>query len=664
MKIRFRLTIACIGILVSLQCISCDEQPQGPGLKKWICSCASTNRGNATYSIAANCSTLCDCNPEEPVGGSSGETWTCLCSAEGFPKVPDDFHDSSCFTGCNCTLGSAGEPKVASKRITSKVVVYVLLLSVVLTTLAFLASLGCYVYRRDKYPMQPPIFSSDKDTSCNSATNLISHASTSTSSISTFKLNTSSSVNPLSGCIRKVSFMFRTKSGTLPGTIYQFSYTELELATHKFDKSNLIGLGGSSHVYRGQLKDGRTVAIKRLKTQGGPDADNVFLTEIELISRLHHCHIIPLLGYCSESQGKQAERLIVFEYMPNGNLRDCLDEVQGKEPMDWVTRIRIALGAARGLEYLHEAAAPRILHRDVKSTNILLDDKWRAKITDLGMAKRLKTDDLQSAPTSPARMQGTFGYFAPEYAIIGRASLKSDVFSFGVVLLELISGRHPIHKSPDKGDQSLVIWAAPRLKDSKRVISELADPLLKGNYPEEEMQVMAYLAKECLLLDPDFRPSMSEVVQILSTISPDKSRRRSFPVNLFQNSLNRSMRSLVEIEKTDELTENSTGSSMRATVEIEKNDELTEKSTVAEELKRTTSERWSPRCSLPLSLDRTLCINDNSKDGEVALSADYMERLVLLTSKGRSWRAHPDDETVDLTEPRFESFLQANVLSV
>ncbi|XP_026403201.1 receptor-like serine/threonine-protein kinase NCRK isoform X3 [Papaver somniferum] len=623
MKMRFRLTIACIGILVSLQCISCDEQPQGPGLNKWICSCASTNRGNATYSIAANCSTLCDCNP-----------------------------------------GSAGEPKVASKRITNKVVVYVLLLSVGLTTLAFLASLGCYVYRRDKYPMQPPIFSSDKDTSCNSATNLISHASTSTSSVSTFKLNTSSSVNPLSGCIRKVSFMFRTKSGTLPGTIYQFSYTELELATHKFDKSNLIGLGGSSHVYRGQLKDGRTVAIKRLKTQGGPDADNVFLTEIELISRLHHCHIIPLLGYCSESQGKQAERLIVFEYMPNGNLRDCLDEVQGKEPMDWVTRIRIALGAARGLEYLHEAAAPRILHRDVKSTNILLDDKWRAKITDLGMAKRLKTDDLQSAPTSPARMQGTFGYFAPEYAIIGRASLKSDVFSFGVVLLELISGRHPIHKSPDKGDQSLVIWAAPRLKDSKRVISELADPLLKGNYPEEEMQVMAYLAKECLLLDPDFRPSMSEVVQILSTISPDKSRRRSFPVNLFQNSLNRSMRSLVEIEKTDEHTENSTGSSMRATVEIEKNDELTEKSTVAEELKRTTSERWSPRCSLPLSLDRTLCISDNSKDGEVALSADYMERLVLLTSKGRSWRAHPDDETVDLTEPRFESFLQANVLSV
>ncbi|OVA18054.1 Protein kinase domain [Macleaya cordata] len=638
MKIKSEVALACIIILLSFQYNSCDGVPEGSGMNKWTCSCDSAKDGNETYSVAANCSTFCDCNPEAAVG-SSGDRWTCLC-AEGFPKAPGNFHDSSCFADCNCTAGIPGEPKASRKRISSKVVVYILLLSVVLTTLAFLASLGCYVYRRDRYPIQPPIFSSDKDTSCNSATNLISHGST---SVSSFKVDTNSPVKPIAGCIRNVSFMFRSKRGTLPGTIFQFSYTELELATNKFDKSNLIGLGGSSHVYRGQLKDGRTVAVKRLKTPGGPDADNVFLTEIELISRLHHCHVIPLLGYCSESQGKHAERLLVFEYMPNGNLRDCLDEVQGKEPMDWGTRIGIALGAARGLEYLHEAAAPRILHRDVKSTNILLDDKWRAKITDLGMAKHLRTDDLPSAPSSPARMQGTFGYFAPEYAIVGRASLKSDVFSFGVVLLELISGRQPIHKSSDKGEESLVIWAAPRLKDSKRVISELADPLLKGNYPEEEMQVMAYLAKECLLLDPDSRPTMSEVVQILSTISPDKSRRRSFPVSLFQSSSTRSMRTVVEMERHGEQAEGSI---------------------IAEELNRTTSERWSPRCSLPLTSDQTLCVKDDTKKGEVALSAEYMERLILLTSKARSWRAHPDDEIVDLTEPRFESFLQANVHSI
>lgn len=223
------------------------------------------------------------------------------------------------------------------------------------------------------------------------------------------------------GCFHKASSLFRSKTGTIHETIVQFSYYELENATNKFSNSNLIGVGGSSYVYCGQLKDGKTVAVKRLKTKGGPDADLVFLTEvlhhsaiifnlfvehsfvasvimggvrttehswrfytmllcqIELLSRLHHCHVVPLLGYCSESQGKHAQRLLVFEYMLNGNLRDCLDGDSGKN-MDWATRVSIALGAARGLEYLHEAAAPRILHRDVKSTNILLDENWRAKV--------------------------------------------------------------------------------------------------------------------------------------------------------------------------------------------------------------------------------------------------------------------------------------------
>lgn len=212
------------------------------------------------------------------------------------------------------------------------------------------------------------------------------------------------------------------------------------------------------------------------------------LKQIELLSRLNHCHVVPLLGYCSESQGRQLERLLVFECMSNGNLRDCLDLKQGKKPMDWQTRVSVALGAARGLEYLHEAAAPRILHRDIKSTNILLDDKFRAKvcadseegrhlnnayqikalltdhslqITDLGMAKCLMNDGVTSCSSSPARMLGTFGYFAPEYAIVGKASLKSDVFSFGVVILELITGRQPIHKSSStRTDESLVIWVS------------------------------------------------------------------------------------------------------------------------------------------------------------------------------------------------------------
>ncbi|KAJ1425940.1 Serine/threonine-protein kinase, active site [Sesbania bispinosa] len=339
--------------------------------------------------------------------------------------------------------------------------------------------------------------------------------------------------------------------------------------------------------------------------------------EIELLSRLHHCHLVPLIGYCSELKGKNVQRLLVFDYMSNGNLRDRLDGIFGKN-MDWATRVTIALGAARGLEYLHEAAAPRILHRDVKSTNILLDKNWQAKITDLGMAKNLIADDLPSCSDSPARMKGTFGYFAPEYAIIGRASLESDVFSFGVVLLELISGRQPIHKSAGK-EESLVIWATPRLEDSRRVITELADPQLKGKFPEEEVQIMAYLAKECLLLDPDTRPTMSEVVHILSSISPGRSRRRrSIPVGLFQ-----------EAEDVDKQ-------------------------------KQAPLSRF-PACNLlPLGIENNVSVGNENKDVD-KVSTEYRESLILLTSKGeKNWHAS-EEEMVDLTEPRFESFCMANV---
>lgn len=431
----------------------------------------------------------------------------------------------------------------------------------------------------------------------------------------------------------------------MPGVIIQFSYFELEQATNKFSSSNLIGLGGSSEVFNGKLKDGKAVAVKRLKSQGGPNVDFEFLTEIELISRLNHCHVVPLLGYCSESHGRYAERLLVFEYMPNGNLRDCLDVTQGNQPLDWGTRVGIALGAARGLEYLHEAAAPRIMHRDVKSTNIMLDEKWRAKITDLGMAKCLKTDDLPSCSNSPARMQGTFGYFAPECAITGKASLKSDVFSFGVVLLELISGRQPINKSYKKGEESLVIWATPRLNNCNWLVSELADPLLNGNFPEEEMQIMGYLAWECLQLDPDSRPTMSEVAQGLSTIGPDRSKWISLPRNLSMSSISHGMKDVaVDVEMLEWSTNVVSGG----------------------ELTSDASREWPLHCcSLPSAVALNICENGfkevNPLTGTV-MSIDYIDRLVLSTAEARSLQM-PEDEYVDLTEPRFESFVEATVQS-
>ncbi|EOY34403.1 hypothetical protein QUC31_018463 [Theobroma cacao] len=630
MKLEVEVSLAFVISLIWIQHGLCDELSNTSGVNNWTCTCSSLNQGNQTSVLKSNCSRSCDCSPVEP----SGDRWTCLCATDGLPKVAVNNHDTTCFTACNCTAGSLPQAPASRNHYSNRVVVIILLLSVILTTLAFLASVTCYFCRKDKCakcPIQPPIFSSDKETSCNSATNLISHK---TSLVSETIVNVSFPTKPVAGCFQKASFLCRGKKGTILGTICQFAYSELENATNKFSNSNLIGLGGSSFVYRGQLKDGRIVAVKRLKLQGGPDVDSIFSTEVELLSRLHHCHVVPLLGYCSEFSGKHAERLLVFEYMPNGNLRDCLDGNLG-ENMTWETRVGIAIGAARGLEYLHEAAAPRILHRDVKSTNILLDNNWRAKITDLGLAKHVRADGVPSCSSSPARMQGTFGYFAPEYAIVGKASLMSDVFSFGVVLLELITGRQPIQESNNK-EESLVIWATPRLQDSKRVTSELPDPRLKGNFPEEEMQIMAYLAKECLLLDPDARPTMSEVVQILSTIAPDKSKRMNIPVNFFQMSSAHNVKNEALVERHQSVIE--------ALYDTEEH--------------MPAASISSAESSPPLSTDGIEIIGKEIGP----LPAECMERLILLSSNARSWRVN-DDEAVDLTEPRFESFRMANVKS-
>ncbi|RDX66558.1 Receptor-like serine/threonine-protein kinase NCRK, partial [Mucuna pruriens] len=587
----------------NLLCIqhSFSDEPSETGLNKWKCRCSSF-QGNQIYSLD-NCSKSCDCHSDAE---ESASIWTCECDPNGFPKVTADGHNLDCFSACNCTWGTVRMPLGSKKQISSKIVVVILSICVICSTIAFLTSVVCHVWRRDRYPIQSPMISSDKETSYSSSTtNLICHR---TSSVPETKVSMNSPFSHITGCFQSAYFLFGSHRETFQGNIIQFSFSELENATENFSSSNLIGLGGSSYVYRGQLKDGSNVAVKRLKDQRGPEANSEFFNEIELLSRLHHCHLVPLVGYCSELKGKNVQRLLVFEYMTNGNLRDRLDGTFGKK-VDWSTRVTIALGAARGLEYLHEAAAPRILHRDVKSTNILLDKNWQAKITDLGMAKNLRADDHPSCSDSPARMQGTFGYFAPEYAIIGRASLESDVFSFGVVLLELISGRQPIHKTAGK-EESLVIWATSRLQDSRRVITELADPQLKGNFPEEEMQIMAHLAKECLLLDPDTRPTMSEVVQIISSISPGKSRRRrNIPVSLFQ-------------EPED-----------------------------LEKQRQAQASRFPSRNLLPLGTDHNLHAGNENKDIQT-VSTEHMESLIFFTSKDDGWH-ESEEEMVDLTEPPY-----------
>ncbi|GBG83853.1 hypothetical protein CBR_g37652 [Chara braunii] len=305
-----------------------------------------------------------------------------------------------------------------------------------------------------------------------------------------------------------------------------FRFQELSAATGGFDKSHLLGSGGFSRVFKAKLKDGQIVAVKILDHRPGHQEDKEFLMEVELLSRLHHVHLVKLIGYCAERN----ERLLVYEFLPNGTLREHLNGSRGRRRLHWEPRVCIALGAARGLEYLHEAAHPRVLHRDFKSNNILLDTKWRAKVADFGMAK---ADRTESGQTSPAltRVLGTFGYFAPEYAMLGRVSTKSDVFSFGVVLLELISGLAPVDMNRPRGQESLVLWATPLLQDPKRVLHELVDPKLKNRFHPEDMQKMALLAWVCLQPDPDARPAMPDVVQVLQSLLPE--RRRIDPSNSF-----------------------------------------------------------------------------------------------------------------------------------
>ncbi|XP_039127371.1 receptor-like serine/threonine-protein kinase NCRK isoform X1 [Dioscorea cayenensis subsp. rotundata] len=624
MELNWKITLGFVFASFWFRSISCDEF----GRLRWACICDPNPLEPQNYTPTINCSTSCDCVLD-------GERWNCSCSSEGSsPKTPGYIKDAGCFSACNCTSDMLESSTAAKKPFSNKAVIAVLLLCGLLTTIAVFASAACYCYKKDKLSVQTITTLSDKETSWNSRINLMSDQS---GSFQGFPVK-----SPIiAGLFRWPSWLGSEK-GAIPGTITQFSYVELDQATNKFSNDNLIGCGASSDVYYGKLRNGRAIAVKKLKPPAGQE-DNDFLAEIEMLARLNHCHVVPLLGYCLESQGRQSVKLLVFEYLANGNLRDCLD-AKGKEPIDWETRVAIAIGAAKGLEYLHEAAAPRILHRDIKSTNILLDDKYRAKITDLGMAKRLMADDITSCTNSPARMLGTFGYFAPEYAIVGKATLKSDVFSFGVVVLELITGRQPIQKSSNKTHESLVMWAKARLRDSTLVVSELPDPVLRGKFPEEEMQIMAHLARECLQWDPDSRPTMSEIVQILSIISPDKTKRRTLPASLFmaKQGSSSSSQSIKSIPESDRIDGGSLGNMERSC---------------------PSSVRWNARSSWPLAVDRYIC-KAPQNNAEMILSAEYMERLIFLTSKGNHSGRASDDGTVDLTEPRFESFVSSNIRSL
>lgn len=288
-----------------------------------------------------------------------------------------------------------------------------------------------------------------------------------------------------------------------------FTYDELHKATNGFDHGNLLGEGGFGRVYKGELPNGKLVAVKQL-TVGGGQGDREFRAEVEIISRVHHRHLVSLVGYCISDK----QRLLVYDFVPNGTL-DVNLYGRGKPVMTWDLRVRVALGAARGLAYLHEDCHPRIIHRDIKSSNILLDDKYEAQVADFGLARPASDTNTHVS----TRVMGTFGYLAPEYAQSGKLTEKSDVYSFGVMLLELITGRKPVDTRDPNGAVSLVELARPLMTKAMEDgdLDELVDPRLGDNYDPKELFRMIEVAASCVRQTANKRPKMGQVVRALES---------------------------------------------------------------------------------------------------------------------------------------------------
>ncbi|KAL2514799.1 Protein kinase superfamily protein [Forsythia ovata] len=283
-----------------------------------------------------------------------------------------------------------------------------------------------------------------------------------------------------------------------------FTLKEMEMATDKFSEANMIGNGGYEVMYRGVLIDGTVVAIKMLRREG-KQRERAFRLEVDLLSRLHCPYLVQLVGYCAD----QNHRLLVFEYMPNASLHKHLH--QSRKTLNWVIRLRIALDCARALEFLHEHTTPSIIHRNLKCSNILLDQNFRAKVTGFGLAK-IGSDKLDGLIST--RVLGTTGYLAPEYASTGKLTTKSDVYSYGVILLELLTGRVPIDTNRPPGEHVLVSWAFPSLTNRDKVV-EMVDPSLKGQYSRKDLIQVAAIASMCVQTEADYRPLMTDVVQSL-----------------------------------------------------------------------------------------------------------------------------------------------------
>ncbi|KAL5558828.1 hypothetical protein UlMin_035039 [Ulmus minor] len=284
-----------------------------------------------------------------------------------------------------------------------------------------------------------------------------------------------------------------------------YTLRELEESTNCFADENVIGEGGYGIVYRGILEDNTMVAVKNLLNNRG-QAEKEFKVEVEAIGRVRHKNLVRLLGYCAEG----AHRMLVYEYVDNGNLEQWLHgDVGPCSPLTWEIRMNIILGTAKGLTYLHEGLEPKVVHRDIKSSNILLDKQWNPKVSDFGLAKLLGSE--RSYVTT--RVMGTFGYVAPEYASTGMLNERSDVYSFGILLMEIITGRNPVDYSRSAGEVNLVEWLKTMV--TNRNAEGVVDPRLADKPSSRALKRALLVALRCVDPNAQKRPKMGHVIHML-----------------------------------------------------------------------------------------------------------------------------------------------------
>ncbi|XP_009383597.2 protein STRUBBELIG-RECEPTOR FAMILY 6 isoform X1 [Musa acuminata AAA Group] len=297
------------------------------------------------------------------------------------------------------------------------------------------------------------------------------------------------------------------KANTTPIKAAVYSVADLQIATDSFSIDNLVGEGSFGRVYKAQFSDGKIMAVKKINSSALPNQlPDCFIELVSNISRLHHPNLCELVGYCSE----HGQHLLVYEFYKNGSLHDLLhlsDEYS--KSLSWNARVKIALGTARALEYLHEVCSPSLVHKNFKSSNILLDMELNPHLSDCGFESLVPDAEFQASEQNMAS-----GYSPPEVAMSGQYTLKSDVYNFGVVMLELLTGRKPFDSSRPRSEQSLVRWATPQLHDID-ALDRMIDPDLKGLYPAKSLSRFADVIALCVQPEPEFRPPMSEVVQAL-----------------------------------------------------------------------------------------------------------------------------------------------------